>query len=30
MGSAQILEKKKKTVEALADIYECHAVYLFD
>jgi len=30
MGSAQILEKKKKTVEALADIFDCNGVYLFD
>lgn len=30
MASAQILEKKKKTVDALADIFDCNGVYLFD
>jgi large subunit ribosomal protein L10 len=30
MGSAQILEKKKKTVDALADIFNSNGVYLFD
>lgn len=30
MGSAQILEKKKKTVAALADIFDSNGVYLFD
>lgn len=30
MGSAQILEKKKKTVDGLADIFKCSGVYLFD
>lgn len=30
MGSAKILEKKKKTVDALADIFDCNGVYLFD
>lgn len=30
MASAQILEKKKKTVDALADIFRCNGVYLFD
>jgi large subunit ribosomal protein L10 len=30
MGSAQILEKKKKTLDKLADIFNCSGVYLFD
>ena len=30
MGSAQILEKKKKTVDAMAEIFNCNGVYLFD
>src|SRR5512145_2001274 len=30
MGSAQILEKKKKTVDALAEIFHSNGVYLFD
>ena len=30
MASAQILEKKKKTVDGLADIFNCSGVYLFD
>lgn len=30
MASTQILEKKKKTVDALADIFNCNGVYLFD
>ncbi|MCX6553820.1 MAG: 50S ribosomal protein L10 [Candidatus Aminicenantes bacterium] len=30
MASSQILEKKKKTVEELADIFNCNGVYLFD
>jgi hypothetical protein len=30
MGSAQILEKKKKTVDGLADIFNSSGVYLFD
>ncbi len=30
MGSAQNLEKKKKAVDALADIFNCSGVYLFD
>jgi large subunit ribosomal protein L10 len=30
MASAQMLEKKKKTVDGLADIFNCSGVYLFD
>jgi large subunit ribosomal protein L10 len=30
MASATILEKKKKTVDGLADIFNCSGVYLFD
>lgn len=30
MGSAQILEKKKKTVDGLAEIFNSNGVYLFD
>ena len=30
MGSAKNLEKKKKAVDALADIFACSGVYLFD
>lgn len=30
MGSAQALEKKKKAVDTLADIFNCNGVYLFD
>ena len=30
MASAHILEKKKKTVDGLADIFNCSGVYLFD
>ena len=30
MGSAQILEKKKKTVDGLAEIFNSSGVYLFD
>ena len=30
MGSAQILEKKKKTVDALSEIFNSSGVYLFD
>ncbi len=30
MGSALNLDKKKKTVDALADIFNCNGVYLFD
>jgi large subunit ribosomal protein L10 len=30
MASKQILEKKKKTVDGLADIFNCSGVYLFD
>jgi len=30
MASARILEKKKKTVDGLADIFNCNGVYLFD
>jgi large subunit ribosomal protein L10 len=30
MGSAHILEKKKKIVEGLADIFNCNGVYFFD
>lgn len=30
MASAQMLEKKKKTVDGLADIFYCSGVYLFD
>jgi large subunit ribosomal protein L10 len=30
MGSAKILENKKKTVDTLSDIFNCSGVYLFD
>jgi hypothetical protein len=30
MGSAKSLEKKKKTVDALAEIFRSNGVYLFD
>lgn len=30
MASEHILEKKKKTVDGLADIFNCSGVYLFD
>lgn len=30
MGSAKILEKKKKAVDSLSDIFNCSGVYLFD